>query len=305
MRQPIDRHESSPLRRNVIAVSEGGPAGVEPWQLLDRLGLKDLGCAPGPGADARGARRRDMSPILETKSLTKRFGGLTATNNLDFSVGAGELRCLVGPNGAGKTTLFNLITGKEKPTAGEIYFMGGSISHLPVHEITRRGIGRKFQVPNVYESLTVYQNVAVAVQHLLPTAALFGAGVAAEVGDRIGAVLHDVSLSDKRGMAAAYLSHGEKQWLEIGMVLASAPRLLLLDEPTAGMTSEETKKTVRLIRDLSARQLTILVIGHDMQFIRAIAHKVTVLHKGQIAAEGDVGEIETNRLVRDIYLGKR
>ena len=246
-----------------------------------------------------------MSPILETKSLTKRFGGLTATNNLDFSVGAGELRCLVGPNGAGKTTLFNLITGKEKPTAGEIYFMGESISHLPVHEITRRGIGRKFQVPNVYESLTVYENVAVAVQHLLPTAALFGAGVAAEVGDRIGAVLHDVSLSDKRAMAAAYLSHGEKQWLEIGMVLASAPRLLLLDEPTAGMTSEETKKTVRLIRDLSARQLTILVIGHDMQFIRAIAHKVTVLHKGQIAAEGDVGEIETNRLVRDIYLGKR
>ena len=246
-----------------------------------------------------------MSPILETKSLTKRFGGLTATNNLDFSVDAGELRCLVGPNGAGKTTLFNLITGKEKPTAGEIYFMGESISHLPVHEITRRGIGRKFQVPNVYESLTVYENVAVAVQHLLPTAALFGAGVAAEVGDRIGAVLHDVSLSDKRGMAAAYLSHGEKQWLEIGMVLASAPRLLLLDEPTAGMTSEETRKTVRLIRDLSARQLTILVIGHDMQFIRAIAHKVTVLHKGQIAAEGDVGEIETNRLVRDIYLGKR
>jgi urea transport system ATP-binding protein len=246
-----------------------------------------------------------MSPILETKSLTKRFGGLTATNNLDFSVGAGELRCLVGPNGAGKTTLFNLITGKEKPTAGEVYFMGEPISHLPVHEITRRGIGRKFQVPNVYESLTVSQNVAVAVQHLLPMSALFGRRVANEVGDRIGAVLHDVSLGDKREMAAAYLSHGEKQWLEIGMVLASAPRLLLLDEPTAGMTSEETKKTVRLIRDLSARQLTILVIGHDMQFIRAIAHKVTVLHKGQIAAEGDVGEIETNRLVRDIYLGKR
>jgi urea transport system ATP-binding protein len=246
-----------------------------------------------------------MSPILETKSLTKRFGGLTATNNLDFSVGAGELRCLVGPNGAGKTTLFNLITGREKPTAGEIHFMGEPISHLPVHEITRRGIGRKFQVPNVYESLTVYQNVAVAAQHLLPMSALFGRRVAAEVGDRIGAVLHDVSLSDKGEMAAAYLSHGEKQWLEIGMVLASAPRLLLLDEPTAGMTSEETKKTVRLIRDLSARQLTILVIGHDMQFIRAIAQKVTVLHKGQIAAEGDVGEIETNRLVRDIYLGKR
>src|SRR5438046_4583082 len=198
---------------------------------------------PDPGADARGARRRDMSPILETKSLTKRFGGLTATNNLDFSVGAGELRCLVGPNGAGKTTLFNLITGKEKPTAGEVHFMGESISHLPVHEITRRGIGRKFQVPNVYESLTVYENVAVAVHRLLPTPALFRKSVAAELGDRIAAVLGDVTLSDKREMPAAYLSHGEKQWLEIGMVLASAPRLLLLDEPTARSSARATRNT--------------------------------------------------------------
>ncbi len=245
-----------------------------------------------------------MSPILETKSLTKRFGGLTATDNLNFRLNSGELRCLVGPNGAGKTTLFNLITGKEKPTAGEIHFMAEPISHLSVHEITRKGIGRKFQVPNVYESLTVYENVAVAVQHLLPTSALFNTRVGAKMSERIAAVLRDVSLTEKREMPAAYLSHGEKQWLEIGMVLASTPRLLLLDEPTAGMTSEETKKTVRLIRDLSARQLTILVIGHDMQFIRAIAHKVTVLHKGQIVAEGDIGEIETNRLVRDIYLGK-
>jgi len=221
-----------------------------------------------------------------------------------LSIDAGELRCLVGPNGAGKTTLFNLITGKETPTAGEIYFMGEAISRLPVHEITRKGIGRKFQVPNVYESLTVYENVAVAVHRLLPTPALFRKSVAAELGDRIAAVLGDVTLSDKREMPAAYLSHGEKQWLEIGMVLASAPRLLLLDEPTAGMSAEETKKTVRLIRDLSARRLTILLIGHDMQFIRAVAHKVTVLHKGQIVAEGDIGAIETNRLVRDIYLGK-
>jgi urea ABC transporter ATP-binding protein UrtD len=245
-----------------------------------------------------------MPPILETKSLTKRFGGLTATNDLNLSLDPGELRCLVGPNGAGKTTLFNLITGREKPTAGEIYFMAEPISHLPVHEITRRGIARKFQVPNVYESLTVYENVALAVQHRLPTPALFLKSAGAAFRDRIGTVLRDVSLADKQEMPAAYLSHGEKQWLEIGMVLASTPRLLLLDEPTAGMTSEETKKTVRLIRDLSARALTILVIGHDMQFIRAIAHTVTVLHKGQIVAEGDIGEIETNRLVRDIYLGK-
>jgi urea ABC transporter ATP-binding protein UrtD len=245
-----------------------------------------------------------MSAILETKSLSKRFGGLAATNDLNFRVEPGELRCLVGPNGAGKTTLFNLITGKEKPTAGEIYFMGEPISHLAVHEITRTGIGRKFQVPNVYESLTVRDNVAVAVQHVLPTPALFRQRVAASLGGRIDGVLGEVGLGDKRTMPAAHLSHGEKQWLEIGMVLASAPRLLLLDEPTAGMTTEETKKTVRLIRELSSRQLTILVIGHDMQFIRAIAHTVTVLHKGQIVAEGDIGAIETNRLVRDIYLGK-
>ena len=245
-----------------------------------------------------------MAPILETKRLTKRFGGLTATKDLDFSVESGELRCLIGPNGAGKTTLFNLITGKEKATAGTIYFDGEPISHLPIHEITRKGIGRKFQVPNVYESLTVYENVAVAVQHTLTTPALFGRRVAAALSDRIGAVLRDVSLADKQEQRAAYLSHGEKQWLEIGMVLASAPRLLLLDEPTAGMTSEETKKTVRLIQDLSARSLTILVIGHDMQFIRAIARRVTVLHKGQIAAQGDIRDIEGNTLVRDIYLGK-
>ncbi len=245
-----------------------------------------------------------MFPILETRGLTKRFGGLTATNNLDFSLPAGELRCLVGPNGAGKTTLFNLITGKEKPTAGEIRFMGESISSQSIHQITRKGIGRKFQVPNVYERLTVYENVAVALQHTLSTPALFRTTLARELKDRVAAVLRDVSLIEKREMPAAYLSHGEKQWLEIGMVLASQPRLLLLDEPTAGMTSEETRKTVQLLRDLSARQLTILLIGHDMQFVRAVAHKVTVLHKGQIVAEGDIGAIETNRLVRDIYLGK-
>ena len=245
-----------------------------------------------------------MPPILETKGLTKRFGGLTATKDLDFSVDAGELRCLVGPNGAGKTTLFNLITGKEKPTAGEIYFEGRPLSRAPVHEIMRRGIGRKFQVPSVYESLTVYENVAVAVHHLVTTLALIGRSVPAATSDRIRAVLRDVSLGDKETQRAAYLSHGEKQWLEIGMVLASGPRLLLLDEPTAGMTAEETKKTVRLIRDLSARRLTIVVIGHDMHFIRAIAQRVTVLHKGQIVAEGDIRAIEGNALVRDIYLGK-
>jgi urea transport system ATP-binding protein len=245
-----------------------------------------------------------MPSILETKALTKRFGGLTAISDLHFRLDEGELRCLVGPNGAGKTTFFNLVTGREKPTAGEIYFGSEPISHLPVHEIARRGIGRKFQIPNVYESLTVYENVAIACQHALPLRRLMAAGAAQRFRDRIMAVLGDVGLPDRHAMPAAHLSHGEKQWLEIGMVLASEPRLLLLDEPTAGMTAEETRKTVGLLRDLSARRLTLLLIGHDMQFIRAIAHKVTVLHKGQVVAEGDLAEVEANRLVRDIYLGK-
>ena len=244
------------------------------------------------------------STVLETRSLTKRFGGLTAINGLDFSVEAGELRCLLGPNGAGKTTLFNLITGREAPTAGSIRFKGEPIEHLPVHQIARKGIGRKFQIPNVYENLTVYENVAIAFQHVLPLSGLLRRRALAAFVTPIRAVLCDVGLEDRRDMPAAYLSHGEKQWLEIGMVLASEPELLLLDEPTAGMTIDEAKKTVRLIQGFSARRLTILVIGHDMQFIRAIARKVTVLHKGQIVAEGDIGEVERDRVVRDIYLGK-
>jgi urea transport system ATP-binding protein len=245
-----------------------------------------------------------MPAILETKALTKRFGGLTAISDLHFRLDAGELRCLVGPNGAGKTTFFDLVTGRATPSAGEIYFESELISHLPVREISRRGIGRKFQIPTVYESLTVDENLAIACQHAVPVPALLAARDAGRFRDRIMAVLGDVGLADKHAMPAAHLSHGEKQWLEIGMVLGSEPRLLLLDEPTAGMTAEESRKTVRLLRELSARRLTILLIGHDMEFIRAMAGTVTVLHKGRVVAEGDIAEIEADRLVRDIYLGK-
>jgi urea ABC transporter ATP-binding protein UrtD len=248
-----------------------------------------------------------MSPplpaaILETRGLTKRFGGLAAISELSLAVSPGELRCLVGPNGAGKTTLFNLITGRERPTAGEIRFAGQAITHRPIHEIARLGIGRKFQIPNIYEHLTVAENVLVAVQHALPLRRLFRP--AGPVDERVVPVLREVGLADRRALLAAHLSHGEKQWLEIGMVLASDPRLVLLDEPTAGMTTEETRKTVALLQALSDRALTLLVIGHDMHFIRAIAHRVTVLHKGRVVADGDLRDIERDQLVRDIYLGK-
>jgi urea transport system ATP-binding protein len=246
-----------------------------------------------------------MTGILETKALTKRFGGLTAINELTLTIERGELRCLLGPNGAGKTTLFNLITGRERPSAGEIYFDGRPLSKVPIHEIARLGIGRKFQIPNVYEHLSAADNLVVALQHSLSVAALLrhqrrsGAR-----DDRIGAILDDIGLGDKRNLPATHLSHGEKQWLEMGMVLASRPQLLLFDEPTAGMTVDEIRKTVTLLQQLSARQLTMLVIGHDMHFIRAIAHRVTVLHKGRVVADGDIRAIERDPVVRDIYLGK-
>jgi urea transport system ATP-binding protein len=242
--------------------------------------------------------------ILETSTLTKRFGGLTAIDKLNFALEPGELRCLLGPNGAGKTTLFNLITGREKPTAGEVRFKNEPISHLSIPEIARKGIGRKFQVPNVYDNLTVHDNIAVALLHSYSVPALFRTASRSQLEDRIIGVLGDIGLADRRVALAGFLSHGEKQWLEIGMVLASQPELLLFDEPTAGMTADETRKTTALIRELSARRFTILVIGHEMSFIRAIARKVTVLHKGRIIAEGDIRDIERDRLVRDVYLGK-
>jgi urea transport system ATP-binding protein len=247
---------------------------------------------------------RTMTPILETKALTKRFGGLTAINDLTLTVERGELRCLLGPNGAGKTTLFNLITGRERPSAGEIYFDGRQLTGVPIHEIARLGIGRKFQIPNIYEHLSVADNLVVALQHSLSVGALLRHGRRGAGDDRILAILDDISLGDKRHLPATHLSHGEKQWLEIGMVLASRPQLLLFDEPTAGMTADETRKTVTLLQQLSARQLTMLVIGHDMHFIRAIARGVTVLHKGRVVAEGDIGAIERDPVVRDVYLGK-
>jgi urea transport system ATP-binding protein len=245
-----------------------------------------------------------MTAILETTALTKRFGGLTAIDDLTLAVRRGELRCLLGPNGAGKTTFFNLVTGREKPTAGDIRFNGRSLAPLAVHEIARLGIGRKFQIPNVYEHLTVAENLLVAVQHTLSVGRLLRHARRRALDDRLLAGLRDIGLEGKRDLPAAHLSHGEKQWLEIGMVLASEPHLLLFDEPTAGMTAEETRKTVALLQQLSARQLTMLVIGHDMHFIRAIARTVTVLHKGRVVAEGDIAVIERDPLVRDIYLGK-
>ncbi|MCP4628340.1 MAG: ABC transporter ATP-binding protein [bacterium] len=247
-----------------------------------------------------------MTIILKTEGLTKKFGGLTAVDHVDLTLDEGELRCIIGPNGCGKSTLFNLITGTYKPTGGRVSFKGRNITGKPVHIIGRMGIGRKFQVPGIFNQLTVYDNIRVPFfrdqRHSLFLKPRKDSGI----HQKIMALLQKINLDDKAGRPAVHLAHGEKQWLEIGMVLARHPQLMLLDEPTAGMTAAETQKTAQLIRNISREEkMTILVIEHDIGFVREIASRITVLYKGAVFKEGRYEKIQSDRSVRQIYLGKR
>ncbi len=235
------------------------------------------------------------SPLLVLKGVSKRFGGLRAVSDLDLSVSRGELRCLIGPNGAGKSTVFKLIVGFERPTTGAITFDGAVIDSWPTWRRARQGLSIKMQIPGVYPELTVEDNMRVAAQYHVR---------GAQMEEAIAGLLARVGLSGTGHMLTKNLSHGEQQWLEIGMALSVNPKLLLLDEPTAGMGPGETEATGRLIESLNADGVAILVIEHDMAFVRQIARTVTVLHLGRIFAEGTIGEIETNAAVTDIYLGK-
>jgi branched-chain amino acid transport system ATP-binding protein len=232
-------------------------------------------------------------PILEVASLTKYFGGLRAVH-LDLTVDAGELRCLIGPNGAGKSTLFKMLSGAMRPGAGTVRFRGRDITGWDAFRVARLGISIKFQVASVLEELTVLENLHLAAEFRFGNRE--GHRRAAEMADVVG-------LTERAGHQATWLSHGEKQWLEIGMASVGEPALILLDEPTAGMTIEEVKKTVRLLRRLN-ETATVIVVEHDMNFIRMIARRVTVMHQGEVFAEGSMEEIERNERVRDIYLGK-
>ena len=234
-------------------------------------------------------------PLLVLKGVEKRFGGLRAVSDLDLSVARGELRCLIGPNGAGKSTVFKLIVGFERPTSGTITFDGARIDAWPTWRRARQGLSIKMQIPGVYPELTVEDNMRVAAQHHVR---------GEQMEEAIARLLARVGLGGAGRMQARNLSHGEQQWLEIGMALSVNPKLLLLDEPTAGMGPGETEATGRLIESLNADGVTILVIEHDMAFVRQIARTVTVLHLGRIFAEGTIAEIEANRAVTDIYLGK-
>ncbi|MEN8243856.1 MAG: ATP-binding cassette domain-containing protein [Thermodesulfobacteriota bacterium] len=247
-----------------------------------------------------------MPTLLETRGLTKNFGGLTAVDHVDLTLAEGELRCILGPNGCGKSTFFNLITGSYKPTAGQVFFEGNDITGKPIHIIGRMGIGRKFQVPGIFDQLSVYDNIRVPFFRDQRQSLFFSPRKGSGIHQKIMALLEKINLDGKANHPAINLAHGEKQWLEIGMVLARRPRLMLLDEPTAGMTVTETHKTAQLIRDISkGEKITILVIEHDIGFVREIASRITVLYKGAIFKEGSYETIQADESVRRIYLGRR
>ncbi|MET4038878.1 ABC transporter ATP-binding protein [Bradyrhizobium sp. RT6a] len=233
--------------------------------------------------------------LVEVKGLSKRFGGLTAVSGVDLTVNAGEVHCLIGPNGAGKSTLFKLIVGLYPPTEGSILFDSVDITRERPYARVQRGMSIKMQAPSVFKELPVRQNIQTALQERLS-----GAERIAEE-NRLLTLLNLAPDSDK---LAGALSHGQQQWLEIGMALALKPHLLLLDEPTAGMSPEETYKTGELIKSFNAEGMTVLVVEHDMAFVRQVAQRVTVLHLGKIFARGDLESILQDEKVAEIYLGK-
>jgi branched-chain amino acid transport system ATP-binding protein len=236
-----------------------------------------------------------MATILQTRGLKKYFGGLYAINGVDLAIEEGELRCLIGPNGAGKSTLFKLILGSYPPSEGAILFKGEDITTLRPHLRVQRGMSIKFQVPGIFLELPVEQNLRIALQRAHRGAAL---------DQELERLLELIELGHQRSELAANLSHGQQQWLEIAMAVALQPSMLLLDEPTAGMSPEETFKTGELVKKLNASGMTIVVIEHDMAFVRQIAKRVTVLHFGQVFDEGSLDDIIRNEDVVRIYLGK-
>lgn len=240
--------------------------------------------------------------VLAVEDLTVSFDGFKAVDSLTMYIDKNELRVLVGPNGAGKTTVLDLICGKTKSTAGSIKFNNTELTKLSEHEIVRSGVGRKFQNPSIYENLTVYQNLEVSYPK---GRGVFGSLTfkrTQEVEDRVHKVAEDIMLTEFLDMESALLSHGQKQWLEIGMLLMQEPELLMLDEPVAGMSAKERDQTADLLNRICQNR-SVIVIEHDMEFVKKIAHKVTVLHQGKILAEGPMEKVQADEKVIEVYLG--
>ena len=243
-------------------------------------------------------------PILYLEGVTVSFDGFKALDNLSLAVDDGELRCIIGPNGAGKTTMMDCITGKTRPDSGTVFF-GSTIDLTRMTEsaIANLGIGRKFQRPTVFETLSVFENMELALKTAKGPFASVGASLNSEQTDRIEQTLIRVNLLDEVWRPAGILSHGQKQWLEIGMLLVQGPRLILLDEPVAGMTDSETDRTADLCLSLEGAH-SLVVVEHDMEFVAKIARKVTVLHEGSVLAEGPMNLVRSNPQVIEVYLGR-
>ena len=243
-------------------------------------------------------------PVLYLDGVTVAFDGFKALDSLSLIVEPGELRCIIGPNGAGKTTMMDVITGKTRPDAGEAHFGNANdLTRLSEPEIARAGIGRKFQKPTIFRNHSVFENQEVALKTDKRVAPTLRAGRSAEQDQRIDEVLELIGLETKAEQKADLLSHGEKQWLEIGMLLVQDPLLLLLDEPVAGMSDEETARTGELLKSLAGKH-TLVVVEHDMHFVESIGQKITVLHEGRVLAEGTLDAVRVDPRVVDVYLGR-
>jgi len=240
--------------------------------------------------------------VLEIEGLTVSFDGFKAVDSLNFYLESDALHCVIGPNGAGKTTLLDMICGKTKPTAGKIYFKNTDITELMEYQITRLGIGRKFQTPSVYDQLTVLENLEIS--HPSPRGVLGSVFFSRSevITRKIHEIAEKIFLIDHLDDVAGILSHGQKQWLEIGMLLMQDPELILLDEPVAGMSAREREKTAHLLNSISVGR-SIIVIEHDMAFVKMVARKVTVLHQGKLLAEGTLEKVQEDEQVKQVYLG--
>lgn len=240
--------------------------------------------------------------VLAVEDLTVSFDGFKAIDNLNLYVNRGELRVVIGPNGAGKTTLLDLICGKTKASAGSIKFKNIEMTRLSEHMIVRSGIGRKFQTPSIYENLSVFKNLEVSYPRGRGVFGALAFKCDAEVRDKVNEIAESIGLLDRLELEAGLLSHGQKQWLEIGMLLMQDPELLMLDEPIAGMSARERELTADLLKRICQNR-SVIVIEHDMEFVSRIAHKVTVMHQGKILAEGSMEKVQSDPRVIDVYLG--
>jgi urea transport system ATP-binding protein len=247
---------------------------------------------------------RTTTALLYLSGVNVSFDGFRALNNLSFAVEPGEMRAIIGPNGAGKTTMMDVVTGKTKPDTGDVFFDGSyDLSRLDETEIALLGIGRKFQKPTVFDMHTVEDNIGLALKADRRARKTLFWRETGEEASRINSLLEIIRLSGVRHRVAGSLAHGQKQWLEIGMLLAQEPKLMLVDEPVAGMTDAETRQTAELLREIN-RDRTVVVVEHDMTFVRELGVKVTCLHEGSVLAEGTIDEVSQNERVVEVYLGR-